>query len=444
MLYKSVLELIGNTPLIEIDKKITGLKNIRLFAKCELYNPFGSVKDRTAYGMYNDNKENIKDKILVEISSGNTAKALDIIAGMDGNDFISVTNRIKIPEIKDILKTIGAKIIELPGTSECPIPDDPSDAFKYIENMMLKEPNKYYHLNQYENKSNINAHRVTGKEIFDDIGAIDYYFGGLGTTGSSRGIIEYHLEKNPNLKKIGVIASKDYVLPGIRNIDEMHEVGIFKKELYDDIITVEAKESIDTMLTLHKKMGILAGPTTGGALCGALKYLREVDKYAKEGEKAVFIACDRFEHYMSYIKKIVPELYGEENKESIRTLTKEDLNFAKHIEVENVLEFIEKNKPLIIDMRGNLAFQNGFISGSMNILDIDFEEMITRTKIPFSTKNKILLVCPTGDKSEKCSALLNKRGMDTYSLKDGIIAYKEKELPLEKIVLKEDEGEEWF
>ena len=99
MLYKSVTELIGNTPLIEISKEITKLKNINVYAKCELYNPFGSLKDRAGYAMLKDEIQKLKENnmTVIESSSGNTAKALQIICSMNGIPFKTVTNRIKIP-----------------------------------------------------------------------------------------------------------------------------------------------------------------------------------------------------------------------------------------------------------------------------------------------------------------------------------------------------------
>ena len=114
MVYKSVLDLIGNTPLVEISKDIHNLKNVNLYAKLEIYNPFGSVKDRTAYAMLKDHIDEIKknNMTVIESSSGNTAKALKLLCNINDIDFETVTNRIKIPEVKDILKSFGTNIKE--------------------------------------------------------------------------------------------------------------------------------------------------------------------------------------------------------------------------------------------------------------------------------------------------------------------------------------------
>lgn len=435
MLYKSVTELIGNTPLIEISKKITKLKNINVYAKCELYNPFGSLKDRAGYAMLKDEIHKLKENnmTVIESSSGNTAKALQIICSMNGIPFKTVTNRIKIPETKEILKVAGAEIEELPGLSECPDPTDPNDPVAYIERIVSENPNTYYHTNQYTNLKNPKVHyEHTGKEIYDDLGKVDYFFGTLGTTGSSRGTIEYLLEKNKNLKKIGIIAEKGDTIPGIRNKDEMYEVGIFNKSLYDEIVLVNSDEAIEEMLVLNRKCGILGGPTSGAAFKGTLKYLREIDDKLKEPANAVFIACDRMEWYMSYIKKRRPEIFDSEIKrETIRTLTEEDIKYAKTIDVNNAEEWIEKNKPIIIDLRGNLAYKNGHIANAINITDIFFEDLVDNGT-PFSKENSVLLVCSIGDKSKKFSSLLNKKGMNVYSLENGMTAWRENSLPVKR------------
>lgn len=435
MLYKSVTELIGNTPLIEISKEITKLKNINVYAKCELYNPFGSLKDRAGYAMLKDEIQKLKENnmTVIESSSGNTAKALQIICSMNGIPFKTVTNRIKIPETKEILKVAGAEIEELPGLSECPDPTDPNDPVAYIERIVSENPNKYYHTNQYTNLKNPKVHyEHTGKEIYDDLGKVDYFFGTLGTTGSSRGTIEYLLEKNKNLKKIGIIAEKGDTIPGIRNKDEMYEVGIFNKSLYDEIVLVNSDEAIEEMLVLNRKCGILGGPTSGAAFKGTLKYLREIDDKLKEPANAVFIACDRMEWYMSYIKKRRPEIFDSEIKrETIRTLTEEDMKYAKTININNAEEWIEKNNPIIIDLRGNLAYKNGYIENAINITDIFFEDLVDNGT-PFSKENSVLLVCSIGDKSKKFSSLLNKKGMNVYSLENGMTAWRENSLPLKR------------
>ena len=427
MIYKSVTELIGNTPLIEISKDITGLKNVKLYAKCELYNPFGSLKDRAGYEMIKDDIESIKasGKTVIESSSGNTAKALDVICMMNDIPFITVTNRIKTEEVGKILSVCGAKIKELPGMSECPDPTDPNDPTTHIQKMISAEPDKYYYPNQYTNLKNPQAHYLhTGREIIEDLGQVDYFFATLGTTGSSRGTIECLQEHNPNLIKIGIIASKGDNIPGIRNIDEMYEVGIFDKSIYNEILSISSMDAIEGMLTLVRKCGILAGPTSGACYQRTIEYLKTIDDTLDKEINAVFIACDRMEYYTSYIEKRRPDLFKDNVQGSgLFSMTDEDFAFAKEITIDEYDNFVATKEPLIVDLRGNMAFKNVHIKNSINITDVFFDDLVTNG-LPFPKDKLVLLICPTGDKSRKYSAYLNKNGLNVYSLKGGFNTYR--------------------
>ena len=232
MLIKHITEAIGNTPLLEIDPKVHGLKNINLYAKLEHLNPFGSLKDRPALGLLRDELAALAagNKTAIESSSGNMAKAMTLICSTHGIPFRIVTNRIHVREVKQILQLVGAQIDEFPGMSSCPDPRDPNNPLAYIERSMAAEPGKFFHGSQYTNEKNPDAHyKTTGPEILADAGTIDFLITGLGTAGSSGGVGRFLKEKNPNLKIVGLVAPKGQVIPGIRSADEMYEVGLFKK-----------------------------------------------------------------------------------------------------------------------------------------------------------------------------------------------------------------------
>lgn len=189
MIKNSIIDCIGNTPLIKIDEKIHGFKGLEIYAKCEFLNPFGSVKDRTALGLLRDSGD---AENIIESSSGNTAKALGILAGMSGKKFLTVTNRIKQQEVEDILRIIGIELEMLPPGPECPDPNDPNGPFAVIQRTMAKDPAKYYWTDQYRNLANPNMHETTtAPEIEEDIGVPDFFFGGLGTTGTTLGVSTY-------------------------------------------------------------------------------------------------------------------------------------------------------------------------------------------------------------------------------------------------------------
>lgn len=182
MIVNSITELIGNTPLLKIDESVHGIKNLDLYAKLEYYNPFGSVKDRVAKGMIDPILDELKEKnkTIVEASSGNTAKALSVLSSINGLKFKTVTNRIKMPEVRMILQTLGSDIEELPGLSDCPDPNDPNDFTTVAANLANREPELYHYTDQYFNKLNLNSHyETTGKEISNDLKNINYFFGFL-------------------------------------------------------------------------------------------------------------------------------------------------------------------------------------------------------------------------------------------------------------------------
>ncbi|MCB9798543.1 pyridoxal-phosphate dependent enzyme [Candidatus Nomurabacteria bacterium] len=424
---KHISELIGNTPLLEIPKEVHGLKNIRMYAKLEMQNIVGSLKDRIAWNILKDDIQEIgkKRQQIVELSSGNTAKALTIFAGMYGASFKTVTNRIKVPEQKDILMLLGAEIEELPGLSECPDLTNPNDPLTYIVKQINAQPERYYHTDQYFNSKNQEAHyKGTGQEILDDLGkAPDYFVVGLGTAGSSSGVTRRLREENPNMVTVGIVADKADFIPGIRTIDEMYEVGLFDPDNYKNIEVVNSQEAVDGSLELIRKVGLLAGPTSGSTYQGALKYLQNIDKELTEEKSVVFIACDRVETYISYFKKRRPELFHVKENEVFTITHGEVEDHYESISIDQIDRYIEENNPLIIDMRGTLAFQLGSIhKKAINIPLSSFEEMLAQG-LPFAKNQAVLLVCPVGSRTKKYSAIINMRGGKAVSLEGGISSW---------------------
>jgi len=435
MKYNSITELIGNTPVVKIDPKIHGLRNIDLYAKLEMNNPFGSLKDRIGWGIIKDDIEEIsKDKkTLIESSSGNTAKTLAVLASMHGVELTTVTNRINVPEVKKVLQVIGANIEELPGLSECPDFTDPNNPITYIEKKMSKDPQKYYHTSQYTNEKNHLTHfETTGPEIIEDLGSVDYFIATLGTTGSSRGTAEYLRSVNPETQVIGIISTKDDFIPGIRNVDETFEVGIYKKELYDSVEVVNSMDSLDAMRTLIKRSGILAGPTSGASYEGTLQYLRKIDSQLTERKTAVFIVCDRFEWYISYIEKRKPEWFGFIPKpSSIRAYQTPLDTSIVDLPIEKAEDWIHEHSPLIIDLRGALGFRAGHLPGAINLMDKQLIDMLD-DGIPFSKNQKLLFVCPSGDISKRFASFINNKGIESKSLAGGLLAWRQAGKQLEK------------
>ena len=421
MKYEDITELIGDTPLLKIDEEVHGVRNLQLYVKMESMNPFGSLKDRVAWSLLEDDIEMIReeDRKVVESSSGNTAKAIQGITSSRGIDFRTITNRIKIDEVKDLLITMGTEIEELPGKSECPDPNDPDDPLTYIDNLMEEKGNSYYRTGQYTDEKNTEAHREnTGPEIMEDLDRIDYFFGGLGTTGSTKGITQAIRERNPELNTVGIVSSSDDFIPGIRTENEMWEVGLYEKELYSDVLTVNSGKAIDATLDLIRGSGLLSGPTTGAQLAAIRDYFPEE---LEEEKTAVFLACDRLEPYMSYFKKRSPELFGGEKQEIETTKVPDQITVDQaHQEFEDFT---------VVDIRSNPAYKAAHIPGSINITGDRLKDIL-RTGNPFPNR-KILVVCPTGDESGKYAAMIDKKGGEAYNLENGITEWRDSGKPLE-------------
>ena len=431
MRYDRITDLIGDTPLLRIDPAVHGLRNIDLYAKLELFNPFGSVKDRAAWNMAAPGLPRAVERgdTVVELSSGNTAKALAVIAGLHGLPFRSVTNRMRVPEIKDLLVLLGAEIDELPGQAECLDPTDTEDPLTRMHQALATGDGGYLHTDQYFNRRNIGAHVAgTGPEIVADLDgrAPDYFIACVGTAGSSAGVAAVLRRHDPGVTVVGLVAGKSDFIPGIRTIDEVQEVGLFDPDVYDSIETVTADEAIDGLLTLARRCGILAGPTGGGAYQGAVRHLRAVDAGLTERRTAVFIVCDRVESYMSYVRERRPDLFRQPaRRHSTRTLSAGELAAAKTVTVPDAQQWIARDGGLVVDLRGPFAFQALHIDRSINIVDELFAELV-HGGLPFGRRQPVLLVCPVGEKSARYAALLTRMGHpDVRSLAGGIIAWRD-------------------
>ncbi len=428
MIFKKITDMIGNTPLLEIPEEAHGLKNINLYAKLEMMNPFGSVKDRIAWGMIKDDIDEIsaKGQTIYENSSGNTAKALQVIASIYGVKTKLITYLAKVEDVKDIVRLLGAEIEEVLGGSECFDPNDPNDPQYLIAKAVKDDPERTYFPSQFTNPKNPDVHyQTTGKEIADDLGRVDYFFGGLGTSGSTLGAARrIKDEGSTDLVTIGICASKNDFIPGIRSLDQMWESGLFVKENYADFIYVESGEAVDAMMELVRKVGILCGPTSGASYLGALRYLRQIDSQLTEKKNAVFIVCDRLEWYLDYVRERRPHLLGQQMKPgSLRAFEKEPADTKCTLPVDMAQEWIDRLEPLIIDVRGNLAYKMSSLPGAINIPWELFETMIDGHD-PFPKERSILLVCPVGEKTRRYAAYLKTRGYDALSLQGGILEYR--------------------
>ncbi|RDY22792.1 cysteine synthase A [Romboutsia maritimum] len=294
MIYENALELIGNTPILKLNK--LGFSNV--YVKLEKTNPGGSIKDRAVYemieGLEKKGELNKKD-VLVEATSGNTGIALSMVGKLKGYKIIIVMPETMSVERRMLMKAYGAELILTDGK------EGMSGAIKKA-NELLEQNKNYKSLMQFENEDNPNGHyKTTGPEIYKDINDIDIFVCGVGTGGTLTGVARYLKEKNPNIK---IVALEPTSSPAISQAKSgTHKIqGIgagfipknYDEKLVDDVITVDDEDAFDTVRLLANTEGILVGISSGANVFGAIELSK---KYP--GKKIVTVAPDGIDKYMS-------------------------------------------------------------------------------------------------------------------------------------------------
>lgn len=282
-----IIDLVGNTPLVEI-KKLNPNPKVQIFAKLEGNNPGGSVKDRAALNMIRSALERgdiKKGSRLIEATSGNTGIALAMIARLFDLDIELVMPSNSTRERTLTMEAFGAKVTLLEGIELCR---------DYAEEKAAK--GESFLLNQFANPDNSLAHyKSTGPELWNDTEQkITHFVSSMGTTGTIMGCSRYLKEKNPKIQIIGCQPTENSSIPGIRRWPVEYLPKIFEPERVDRIIDISEAESTDMARKLAKVEGIFSGMSSGGAATAAFRLATELN----EG-LIVFIACDRGDRYLS-------------------------------------------------------------------------------------------------------------------------------------------------
>ena len=272
----------------------------------------------------------------------------------------------------------------------------PNDVFSTIGKLMAESPGEFYHTSQYTNPGNVRTHHdTTGKEIFDDIGAVDFLFGGLGTTSSTRGAATFLRAQNPQLQTIGIVSTKEDFIPGIRSESELWDVGLFERDFYTEIMPVRSADAADATLELARRHGVLAGPASGATYWAARQYLRRNPVPAGPPRSAAIIVCDRLEPYLSYFRQRRPGLFGRARRAAPGDLTDDAVAAAPEVSASELATLSAGPAVLCIDTRGSMAYRIGHVPGSVNIRDDYLEDML-RHGVPFPSSRKIVFICPIG------------------------------------------------
>ncbi|SHN53804.1 cysteine synthase A [Desulfovibrio litoralis] len=299
--YNNMLELIGKTPMVQINQLSKGLDQTKIFAKLEYYNPANSVKDRIALGMIEDAEKKGLLKpgdTIVEPTSGNTGIGLAFVASLKGYKLIIVMPEHMSNERKILMKGLGASLFLTPAEHGV------NGAINKAIELTKAIPNAVM-LDQFNNLSNSMTHySTTAEEIWHDTeGKVDIFVSGAGTGGTISGIGLRLKELNPNIEIVAVEPAESAVLSGkgagphkIQGIGAGFIPSILDRSLLDDVIAVPSDMAIEYAKRLMLEEGILAGISSGANMFAALELAR---RYKDLHKTIVFIACDSAERYLS-------------------------------------------------------------------------------------------------------------------------------------------------
>lgn len=287
---KSILDQIGNTPLVEASHIVSN-KKVRLFFKLEGKNPGGSVKDRAAFNMINEAVKRgdlKKGDTLVEATSGNTGIALAFIAKLLGMHMVLVMPENSTVERVKTMRAYGAEVILT--SADMGIEGSRDLAFK------LRDEKGYALLNQFENDDNWKAHyKTTGPEIWKDTEAqITHFVATMGTTGTITGVSKFLKEKNSKIQIIGAQPADGSSIPGVRKWTPEYVPKFFESDRVDQVIEVNEQQAKAMTQRLAKEEGVFAGMSSGGSVHCALQVAASI----KEGV-IVAIICDIGDRYLS-------------------------------------------------------------------------------------------------------------------------------------------------
>jgi cysteine synthase B len=292
MIYQNILELIGHTPMIKINK-IIAKSGVNIYAKLEGFNPGGSIKDRIALKMIEQaEKESVlnKTKTIIEPTSGNTGIGLAMIGAIKGYAVEIVMSEAVSVERRKMIEAFGAKIILTDPT------EGTDGAIIKARKLVKANPEKYFMPDQFSNKYNKLAHyEHTAQEIWEDLdGRIDYFVSSIGTSGTLMGVGTYLKNKNSKIKVVSAEPVKGHYIQGLKNMEEAIVPALYHKDLLDEIIMVDTEEAFAMARRITREEGISVGMSSGAAMLAVVKIAEKIDQGS-----IVTIFPDRGEKYLS-------------------------------------------------------------------------------------------------------------------------------------------------
>ncbi len=435
--YDSIIGLLSTeenpTPLVRLNR-VVPFEHAQVFAKLEWYNPFGAVKDRIAENMIRDGEERGvlgPGKKLVEATSGNTGLGLAMIGNVKGYPLRTPLSASIPLEKRTILRFFGGDVVELDDTL-CPAPGAPEGAISTARETAASQPDTVL-LDQYANEANPNSHyRTTGPEIWRQTqGKVTHFIAGLGTCGTITGTGRFLKEKRSDVKVLGAYPEDGHDIPGVRSITQLQQTEFYRPEEYDDTTEVPDREAFDMCLRLNREESIIAGPSSGMALVGALRLVPD-----KPGTIAVVIFPDNVFKYASSFQRHFPTICPGDKKQEGAGESKNDLFVAEMIEnLKNPHDSIKADDlnqqlqgpdhppgadhPLVVDVRPPEMFAESHIPGSINIPQ---DELARRTdELPSDRDAPLVMVCGIGKFSKHTTLYLKSMGYrNVRSMKGGL------------------------
>jgi len=291
-MYKNILQTIGGTPLVRINKLNTK-SQVELLAKVEGTNPTGSIKDRIALKMI-EQAEALgtleKGKTIIEPTSGNTGIGLAMIGAVKGYPVEIVMSEKVSVERRKMIEAFGAKVT-LTGAE-----GGTDAAIKKAKALVQRYPNKYFMPYQFSNEYNKLAHyKTTAEEIWKDTnGTITHFVSGIGTSGTLMGVAKGLKENNPNIKIVEAHPVKNHYIQGLKNMEEAIIPELYDPSIIDESIMVESCDAIQMARRIILEEGIFVGMSSGAAMIAALEVIGKLDSGT-----VVCIFPDRGEKYLS-------------------------------------------------------------------------------------------------------------------------------------------------
>lgn len=292
MIYTNILQTIGQTPLVRINR-MNPNPGVNMYAKLEGFNPTGSIKDRIALRMIQQAESDgcLKEgQIILEATSGNTGIGLAMIGAVKGYPVTIVMSETVSVERRKIIQAFGANII-LTAAGE-----GTDGAIRRVRQMVEDDPDRYFNPDQFSNNYNKLAHyKVTAEEIWQQTGGmLTHFVSSIGTSGTIMGVGTALKENKPSIQIICAHPTKGHYIQGLKNMEEAIVPQIYQPERIDRQVMVDSEKAFAVTRRIVREEGIFAGMSSGAAMAAALEVVKDLDRGCM-----VIIFPDRGEKYLS-------------------------------------------------------------------------------------------------------------------------------------------------